>query len=55
MLQTFHKLLSSQQKVYDGNYDASRRFEVVFGHNNLPSAPAGEWTSHSIARISDFL
>ena len=31
MLQTFHKILSSQQKVYDGNYDAARRFEVAFG------------------------
>ena len=31
MLQTLHKILSSQQKVYDGNYDAARRFEVVFG------------------------
>ena len=31
MLQTFHKILSSQQKVYDGNYDAARRFEVVLG------------------------
>ena len=31
MLQTFHKILSSQQKVYDGNYDIARRFEVVFG------------------------
>ena len=54
MLQTFHKILSSQQKVYDGKYDAARRFEfeVVFGHSNLPSAPAGESTLHSIARIS---
>ena len=42
MLQTFHKLLSSQQKVYDGNYDAARHFEVFLGHSNLPSAPAGE-------------
>ena len=31
MLQTFRKILSSQQKVHDGNYDAARRFEVVFG------------------------
>ena len=52
MLQTFHKILSSQQKVYGGKYDAARRFEVVFGHSNLPSAPTGEWTLHSIARIS---
>ena len=53
MLQTFHQILSSQHKAYHGNYDAARRFEVVFGHSNLPpSAPAGEWTLHSIARIS---
>ena len=52
MLQTFHKILLSQQKVYDGTHDAARRFKVVFGHSNLPSAPAGEWTLHSIARIS---
>ena len=31
MLQTFHKILSIQQKIYDGNYDAARRFDVVFG------------------------
>ena len=31
MLQTFLKILSSQQKVYDGKYDAARRLEVVFG------------------------
>ena len=40
ILQTFHKILSSQQKslesLYDGKYDAARRFEVVFGHSNLP-------------------
>ena len=52
MLHTFHKISSSQQKVYDDKYDAARRLEVVFGHTNLPSAPAGEWTLHSIARIS---
>ena len=52
MLQTFHKILSSQQKVYDGKYDAARRFEVVFGHSNFPRALAGEWALHSIARIS---
>ena len=52
MLQTFHKILSSPQKVHDGKYDAARRFEVVFGHSNLSSAPAGERTLHSIARIS---
>ena len=51
MLQTFYKILSSPQKVYDGKYDAARRFEVVFGYSNLPSAPAGEWILHSIARI----
>ena len=28
MLQTFHKILSSQQKVYDGKYDAAWRFEA---------------------------
>ena len=52
ILQTFDKILSSQQKVYDGKYDAARRFEVVFGHSNLPNAPAGKWTLYSIARIS---
>ena len=31
MLQTFHKILSRQQKVYDGEYNAAKRFEVVFG------------------------
>ena len=31
MLQTFHKILSSKQKVCDGKYVAARRFEVVFG------------------------
>ena len=41
-LQTLHKILSSQQKVCDGKDDAARRFEVVFGHSNLPSAPVGE-------------
>ena len=35
MLQTFHKISPSQQRVYDGEYDAARRFEVVFGHSNL--------------------
>ena len=52
MLQTFHIIVSSQQKLYDGKYDAARRFEVVFGPSNLPSAPAGEWTLHSTARVS---
>ena len=51
MLQTFHTILSSQQKVYDGKYDAARRFEVVFDHSNLLNAPAGEWTLHKRSDI----
>ena len=44
MLQTFHKILSSQQKVYDGKYEAARRFEVVFGHSSLPLLENGLYT-----------
>ena len=53
MLQTFHKIVSSQQKVYDGNYNAARRFEVVFGPQQPRQCTC--WRIDCTLNCSDFI